>query len=193
MRYSHIFFALAGICAAFIFSVVWICASNADMSWMIGENSISDLGVSEVKLSVYMFKYGCIVCGILIFIFGFGKAKNEDRYNQISGYMISISGVFVVIVGVINKDMWSGNEHLIAAYAAFFLFTIGVILSGFSDWKNKSMISVSVTIMLLSIVIGISINGTIEMTEAISTICAIIWILFNCTKMILLPSSKNVN
>ncbi len=178
-------FAVAGICAAFIFSVVWICAINADTSWVLGENSLSDLGVSSVAIAADLFNYGCILCGALVVIFGIGKACCEKNYNRASGCFIAAAGVFMIVVGIVNKDFGNGNTHLMAAYLAFIFLALGVILSGFGNWNDGKRVSAAITIILVLIVLGSCIHNTIQMVEAIAVACALVWMFAESAKMVL--------
>ena len=63
-------FAVIGLIAAFALAIVISVAINGDSTWVYGENMLSDLGVSDVQLTADLFNYGCLIIGILVFVFG---------------------------------------------------------------------------------------------------------------------------
>ena len=48
-------FGAIGLVAAFIFSIVWVVAACADPSWSVGNDYVSQLGVSDVTLTKNIF------------------------------------------------------------------------------------------------------------------------------------------
>ena len=104
-------FAAIGLLAAFAFAVIFAVAANADSSWIYGESMISDLGVSDVQLSADLFNYGCLIVGVLLFVFGVGKAACEFGCNRASGCMLAIAAIFLILIGYIHSDFGNGNTH----------------------------------------------------------------------------------
>lgn len=168
-------FGIAALLGAFIFSVAWIIAVCGDASWVLGENTISDLGVSDVQISADLFKYACIITGVLFAIFGIGKAIFEKKANCASGIFAIIAALALIAVGVYNKDFGNGNAHLFVAYM-FFLFTaIAAILSGYGDYHEKKTIPTAITVV--AFVVGLFAYATcsLALAEVVIVVCILIW------------------
>ena len=168
-------FGIAALLGAFVFSVAWIIAVCGDASWVLGENTISDLGVSDVQISADLFKYACIITGVLFAIFGIGKAIFEERANRASGIITIIAALALIGVGVYNKDFGNGNAHLFVAIV-FFLFTgIAAILSGYGDYHEKKTIPTAITVV--AFVVGLFAYATcsLALAEVVIVVCILIW------------------
>lgn len=174
---------IAAICAAFIFAIAWIVAACGDVTWVVGENTLSDLGVSDVGVSADAFNYGCIICGALFAIFGVGKAAFEKRCNSASGIMMIIAGLALIGVGVFTKDFGNGNAHLAVAYAFFLFLTISIILTGIGDYQEKKTIPVAVTVAIFMTALGCFALMSIEMAEAVAVACALLWAVVQGAKL----------
>ncbi|MDO5861684.1 MAG: DUF998 domain-containing protein [Thermoplasmata archaeon] len=178
-------FAVIGIVAAFLFAVVWIVAAQSDSSWVLGENTLSDLGVSSVQFTADLFMYGCIITGILIFVFGLGKACCETRNSRAAGILVAAAGIFLVLVGIYNKDFGNGNIHVAVAYLLFLFLILAAIVSIAGDWAEGKRLSACATAILIVIVIGADIGNGLAYIEAVAVACALLWILIQSVKMIL--------
>lgn len=178
-------FAAVGILAAFAFAVILAVAANADSSWIYGESMISDLGVSDVQLSADLFNYGCIVVGILLFVFGIGKAACEFSCNRASGCMLAIAAIFLILIGYIHSDFGNGNTHTTIAILFFLFLFIAAVLSAIGDWKDGARLNGAVTSVLILVVLGCAVGMNIEKVEVIAVACAIVWVMAISAKMIL--------
>lgn len=168
-------FGIAAVCGAFIFSVAWIVAACGDASWILGEDTLSMLGISDVQVSADAFNYACIITGVLFAIFGFGKLGFEKGCNRASGAMIIIAGIALLGIGIFTKDFGNGNAHLIVAYLFFLFLALSVILSGIGDYKEKKTIPVAATVILFMISFGSIAFQSLAMIEAITVACALLW------------------
>ena len=102
-------FAAIGLLAAFAFAVIMIVAINGDSAWVYGENMLSDLGISDVQMTADLFNYGCMIVGILVFVYGLGKAVCETQCNRASGCILAIAAIFLVLIGYIHSDFGNGT------------------------------------------------------------------------------------
>lgn len=174
---------IAAICAAFIFAIAWIVAACGDTTWVVGEKTLSMLGVSDVQVSADAFNYGCIVTGALFAIFGVGKAAFEKRCNSASGAMMVVAGLALIGIGVFTKDFGNGNAHLAVAYAFFFFLAVSAILSGIGDYQEKRTIPTAVTVVLFMTAFGSFALQSMEMAEAVTVACALIWAVVQGAKL----------
>ena len=122
-------FAAIGLLAAFAFAVIMIVAINGDSAWVYGENMLSDLGISDVQMTADLFNYGCMIVGILVFVYGLGKAVCETQCNRASGCILAIAAIFLVLIGYIHSDFGNGNTHDTIAILFFLFLFIAMVLS----------------------------------------------------------------
>lgn len=176
-------FAVIGICVAFIFAAVWVIAVNADVSWVLGESSLGDLGASDVQLTADLYNYGLMLCGLLVLIFGLGKGYTEKRCSRASGLVLALTGIFMIVAGGVSQDVGNGNLHEVAAVLSFFFMAVAVIVSAFGDWAEGKKLNVAVTIVLFLITLWALAFETLEMAEVVATGCFLIWIIAESVKM----------
>ena len=174
---------IAAICGSFILAIAWIVAACGDTSWIVGEDTLSVLGISDVQVSADAFNYGCIVAGILFAIFGLGKFAFETKCNRASGAMILIAGIALIGVGVFTKDFGNGNAHLFVAYLFFLFLAISVILSGIGDYYEKKTIPLAATVVLFMISLFSFAIQSLAMAEAVTVACALIWAVMQGSKL----------
>ena len=176
--------AAIGLLAAFAFAVIFAVAANADSSWIYGESMISDLGVSDVQLSADLFNYGCLIVGVLLFVFGVGKAACEFGCNRASGCMLAIAAIFLILIGYIHSDFGNGNTHEAIAILLFLFLFVASVLSAIGDWKDGARLNGALTSILILAVIACAVGMNIEKVEVIAAACSIIWIMGISVKMI---------
>ena len=180
-------FAIVGIAAALLFAVLWTVAAKADPSWVFGENTLSDLGVSDVRMSACMFNYGCVVTGALVLVFGAGKALCETGYSRGSGALIAVAGAFLLLVGVFNKDYGNGDPHLFVAYAFFLFLVLAALFSILGDAAEERRLNACVTGALIALCIAVAAGNTLAYTEAVTVACGLVWIAAESAKMLVGP------
>ncbi len=182
---SPALYACIGIFAAFIFAAIWVVAAQGDPSWVFGESMISDLGVSDVELTADLFMYGCIVTGLLAFIFGVGKAYTECGSNRLAGILVAIAGAFLVLVGLYNENFGNGNIHNTVAILFFLFLVLGMLASMVGDWAEGKRVNGAVTAVLIMVMIGVAVGKDLAYVESIAVICGLLWIFNASAKMIL--------
>lgn len=168
-------FGVIAICAAFVFSIMWMVAALGDASWVIGENTLSDLGVSDVQITADLFMYACMIVGVLTVIFGIGKAGYETGCNRAGGILVIIAGIFLILVGYFNKDYGNGDIHLAAAYLFFIFLALSVFVTAFGDWAEGKTLAVAYSIIATVICIGCFAFESLALTEAVAVICGLGW------------------
>ena len=184
-------FAVIGLIAAFALAIVIVTAIMGDPAWVYGENMLSDLGVSDVQSTADLFNYGCIVIGILVFVFGLGKSLCESSCNRASGCMLAIAGIFLILVGYIHSDFGNGNTHDTIAILCYLFLFIAMVLSAIGDSRDGYRLNSALTVVLILIILGCCVGMNIESLEVIATACAIVWLAGISAKMIF--TSRNTN
>ena len=182
-------FAVIGLIAAFAFAIILVTAIMGDSAWVYGENMLSDLGISDVQMTADLFNYGCIIIGILVFVFGLGKALCETSCNRASGCILAIAGVFLILVGYIHSDFGNGNTHDAIAILCYLFLFIAMVLSSIGDWRDGYRLNSALTVILILIILGCCVGMNIASVEVITAACAIVWLAGISAKMIV--TSKN--
>lgn len=177
-------FAVIGILAAFVFAVILVVAANADSSWVYGENMLSDLGISSVQMTADLFNYGCIIVGILVFVYGIGKAYCETKCNRASGCMLAITGIFLILIGYIHSDFGNGNTHDTIAVLLFLFLFVAMVLSAIGDWRDGYRLNSALSVIMILIVMASMVGMNLESIEVIFVACALVWLAGISIKMI---------
>lgn len=178
-------FAVIGIVTAFLFALVILVAAENDPSWVLGESMISDLGVSDVELTADLFKYGCMLAGILTFVFGVGKAYTENGCSRASGIIIAIAGIFLLLLGYYNSDFGNGNMHETFAWLFFIFLAVAAILSAFGDWAENKKVNSMIACILILVVVGAAVGKPEAYVEFVAVAAGVLWMLSESAKMIL--------
>lgn len=182
-------FAVIGLIAAFALAIVISVAINGDSTWVYGENMLSDLGVSDVQLTADLFNYGCLIIGILVFVFGLGKAVCETSCNRAAGCTVAIAGIFLILIGYIHSDFGNGNTHDFIAILLFLFLFVSEVLTAIGDWRDGYRLNSALTVVLILIILGSAVGMNIESLEVITVACSIVWLAGISVKMIV--NSKN--
>lgn len=177
-------FGAIGIFVVFAFTVAVNIAAYGDPSWIFGENTLSDLGVSDVQLSADLFNYGCVIGGILICIVGLGKAVCEQCANRASGMFLAFAGLLLLLIGFVHKDFDQGNTHLIIAILLFVFILAAALCSGYGDAKEGYRLNAAFTGIMILVAIGYAIGNSLAAAETVAVICALMWILSISVKMV---------
>ncbi len=168
-------FGIAALLGAFVFSVAWIIAVCGDAGWVLGENTVSDLGVSDVQLSADVFKYASIITGLLFFVFGIGKAVFEKDANRASGIMAIIAALALIGIGTYSKDFGNGNAHLFSAVVFFLFIAASAALSGYGDHRQRKTIPAAITVVLFTASLLALATCSFELAEVVIIACVMIW------------------
>lgn len=192
-KHSPAPFAVVGIVAAAFFAVMWIVAAQGDASWVLGESTVSDLGISANDDTANEFMYGCIITGILVIVFGAGKAYCENGASTAAGLFIAAAGLFLALLGIFDKNYGNGDAHQAFAYLCFIFIAVGAVCSMFGDHAEGKKINAAITGALILIVVGAVVGKELAYYEAVATVCALLWLVSESVKMIFdLPKMEPV-
>lgn len=168
-------FGWFGVLAVAVFSIVWLACYSADTSWVWGENSISDFGISDTDAASF-FKYGCAIAGILLATFGIGEIVNKKQTGYVfSGVMTVLTGICLVIVGFVTLDYKGGDLHDFFAILAAVFAAATVVSWAAQTWKCGHEILAGVSIILFCTVLACMFAYHFEKFEVIALVLALIW------------------
>ena len=171
-----------GLVAAILFAFIWIVAANADPLWILGDNTLSDLGTSDVELTKNLFNYGCMLTGVLIFIYGAGKTVVSEKAGAASGILLCAASVFLFCIGIYTNDY---NVHNYFAAAFFILLAFAVLCGGIDDGKNGRMLNAAVAACVLFSSLAVLAAMGLAMGEAVAVAMGLIWLAADGIKYIL--------
>ena len=175
-------FGAIGLVAAFIFSVVWVVAACADPSWTFGNDYVSKLGVSSVNVAADMFNYGCILVGILMFVYGIGKAYAYRGAECASGMLMMIAGALLFAIGIVH----SGEDyHFLFSVLLMVCLAFAIIAAGSADGKEGRMLNAAVCACVLAAAAIAFLGISPEMGEAVMIAGTIAWVAADSLKLIL--------
>ncbi|MCL2509884.1 MAG: DUF998 domain-containing protein [Methanomassiliicoccaceae archaeon] len=174
-------FAWVGMIVVAVFVFAWLCAEAIDTQWQFGINKLSELGISSTDASYY-FNYGCRIAGILLAIFGIGRAvfgKNAGHY--VGGALIFLSGVAFALVGVYTMN--DGDIHKYVAIAAAAFLFLAMISMAAGNWAAKKQIFAGVGLVIIFMLIAMAVAYDVAKLESYGIILAMIWLLFESVNM----------
>lgn len=184
-KHSPTPYAALGILAAFLIAVIWTVAAQNDPSWVLGESPVSDLAFSGVDVTADAFAYGLIVAGILVLVFGAGKARTEGSCSCSSGVMAAAAGVMLLLIGLGAAAGREGEYASTADWLFFVFMMLAIILSMFGSWQEGRRINAAVAAILVVVVIGAAVGKSPEYVQAVVYACTILWLVSDSAKMIM--------
>jgi hypothetical membrane protein len=166
-------FSFAAIVGGAMAPLLFAIAIFADGYWTFDVNSLSDLGISYNETAAMIFNLTCIFAGICMAVFGLGKLIIKKKLDAVSGFFMCISGVLLILIGLITKDTL--DLHLIIAVGFFATFALAIITGVISDFSNRRYIVTAIGIVLIVIILAACIGFTIMGTEVICVLCICDW------------------
>ena len=141
LKYSGI---LAGL--VYWLFVTWSISRNRWFSFF--QNALSDLGDPSKAASPWIYNYGLMVSGLLVFLFSiYLILASENKLQTVGGAYISISALFLALIGVFHGGT---RPHVFVSTYFFVQFFLGAILYGVGSGR-KALRYGSVLIFLLAL------------------------------------------
>jgi len=176
-------FAWFGMAGVAVFIITWMCAEAVDTAWQFGTNTLSEFGVSDTDASLY-FNYGCKIAGILVAIFGLGRAAYAKNFGHITGGVLLIfGGAALALVGVYTLDEQTLHNFVASAAAMFIFVSMMAIAAG--NWAANRKFLAGIGIVFVLMLTAMFFAFDIAMLEAYGIILAIIWFLLESVNMII--------
>jgi hypothetical membrane protein len=180
VKHSAAGFGAIGLAAAVIFSLAWVVAASADPSWILGSDTLSELGISDVEVAKNAFNYGCMIAGALLFIYGCGKAYRFNGAECASGILAAVAAICLALIGVFTMDH---DLHLLFAITFFVLIAFSILAAGYADGKSGRSLNAAVCACVLTAAVISVAAISFPMGEAIAVAGCIAWIIADSLKL----------
>jgi hypothetical membrane protein len=182
--------AIIGLLGAILFALLWTSAVIADGNWILGEETLSELG-GDRPGRLY-FNTGVIVMGImgLIFAVGLFLILKGDPLGRIGTSVLFVGAVALIGVGIF--PITTGEYHTFFSYAFFSLMLVTMLLLALPIWRDYRLGSIGgiVTVGALAVSLIFLFTSSIPLTEAVAVICLLIWTVTISTLILTLPMRK---
>lgn len=155
MRYIKIMLFSGVIAIIFAWIIIGVC-------WLLNpwfvfvEDAFSDFGGPE-SCCPWLYNYGLIITGLLVIIYGSAICLvSEEKIQIIGGSYISLSGVFLALIGVFPTGT---KPHTFVSSWFFLQVFIGFIILGLGIHRKKIRYGLEMSlIVIFSIVLAIIIE-----------------------------------
>ncbi len=177
--------AIAGLAGALLFSTMWIAAVLADGHWVLGEETLSELGGD--RPGRLFFNAGVILEGVLGLLFAIGLWRALPRTLVASSGFIVLLLAGISLVGVGVFPITTGAYHTVASYAFFGLSLVAILLLLVPIWKSETFGPIPGAVTGAAVVISLLFLSftSVPLAEAVAVICLLIWSLILAIKMLL--------
>lgn len=174
-----------GVIAVVAFCVMWLACLSADSSWSWGNNSLSDFGVSRTDAADY-FNYGLVIAGALLALYGIGRLQtNQKKLGfSVGGALLTLTGFAVVLIGMLTKDVDSGNFHDFFGILTIIFLSCAIIAITVQEYYDGRILPVGISLVIIFAVIGFAILFEFEEFEVWAIVAAMIWVLMDAALMI---------
>ena len=174
-------FAWAGLIGVAVFIIAWMSAEAVDSTWQFGVNVLCDFN-SSTDAGLY-FNYGCRIAGILIAIFGIGRAVyGKNAGHCLGGILLFLGGVALALVGVFTPD--DGNIHNLIAVAAALLMLLAAISITAGNWAADRKVFAGLGIVIIFMVTAMYFAYDLAGLEAYGIILGMVWFVSESVNMI---------
>jgi hypothetical membrane protein len=164
-----------GLLGAAAFLVLYVVAMSLDSHYVLGENYLSDLGVSE---GAWAFNSGLILAGLLMMPFavrGIGPELGRGLVGMVGTVLLLVSALLLISIGIFTED--AGEIHGIVSVAFFLetLVTVGVIDLGL--FRSKTLGLFGPVVSTACFVFGICLLpfGGTPLVETLAVFDIILW------------------
>jgi len=167
--------ALCGLIGAIIFALMWIVAATVDSNWVLGEQTLSELGGN--RPGRIFFNTGVILEALLsiVFVFGLRYTLSDDNLGKAGSVVFFLAAISLLAVGIF--PITTGVYHTVASYSFFGLSLIALIIfiKPLQSSRVFGAIFSIVTIVAILISLGFLFLTNIPTAEAVAVICLLFW------------------
>jgi len=176
-------FAWAGILGAAVFIIMLAYLGSANNGWQFGSSVLCKTDFSGTNTDL-LFKCGCMLTGILLVIFGIGRAIYAKNVGHAAGgVFLVISGITLAFVGIFTlKDMNDWHYFVSVSAALFMLLAVIAIAAG--NWVANRKVFAGIGVVFVFMAVAMFFAYDLANLESYGFILAIIWVVMESVNMI---------
>lgn len=182
-------FILAGFLTLIVFLIVMIAAVSLDGNWRFGQDTLSSLGGHSTNPDASsVFNYGCVLIGLLGFVFGWGLMSRENNWLYLSGLLTMLCSISLMGVGAL-PDSYNAPHEVMAKLFGF-LSALAMIVAAIGDWFNGRRIYAAIPIVLLLVCAFMLVQKEYGLFEVVSVTCILAWMVSQSIKYLTIDGLK---
>ncbi len=132
------------------FLICIMIGAFADEDWVLFEDTLCYMGVSEVAFIRVMYPITCTVISIGIAIFGCIVARSSTRRLQVIGYYMCIPfAISLFGIGILNIDL-AYIPHMVCVYLMGASGTLVIGLTAIDDFKHGNKVTLPFLVFVLA-------------------------------------------
>jgi len=167
--------ALCGLIGAIIFSLFWLTAVYVDGHWILGKETLSELGGD--RPGRLFFNSGVIIEGILSLVFSSGvyRLMKGHKAGRVGTTIMFLGAISLIGVGVFPID--TGTPHTIFSYTFFglMLLALSILIRPLYRHPVFGKAGSFITLSAVTISLAFLFTSPVPLTEAVAVICLLIW------------------
>ena len=172
-----------GLLTILIFTICNVIGAFADEEWVLFEDNLCVLGVSEVGFVRVLYPFSCTIAGLGFMLFGYSVAKSCNRKLQAYGYYACISfGISFLGIGAITIDF---NYDLHMAFVFLLGLSAGIALGLITvDDIILRKWAISIFVILIAIAFALLFFLNTDYIQAIVIPAMMAWLVIKCRNLI---------
>jgi len=176
-------FAWAGMLGAAVFIIMLAYLGSVDNGWQFGSSVLCKSDFSGTDAGT-VFKFGCMLTGILLVIFGIGRAVYaKNAGHAAGGVFLVISGITFAFVGIFTLNDRHDWHYFVAVSAAVFMLLAAISIAA-GNWVANRKIFAGIAVVFVFIVVAMCFAYDLANLESYGFILAIIWVVMESVNMI---------
>ena len=170
---------ILGLFSLSVFIVCWIIGAWVDEEWVLFDDSVCRLGVSDITFIRVMYPIDCTVSGLGLGYFGYCIARSSKRKLQTVGYDLCVPfGLALMGIGLVNIDMnYTLHMVFVFAMAIFGGFVIG--LTAIDDFRNGDRFTLPYFIIIMAVFLYLTFFN-FDYQQPFVYVCMFIWLIYKC-------------
>ena len=168
--------AYAGLAASIEFAAMWSLAAWTDGHWVLGQQTLSELGDRSRAGAIY-FNSAAIITGVLALLFAIGlyRVLSTTAGGRMGTGLLAFAALLLVGIGLFPID--TGTPHTLLSYAFFAIAALALFVLVPPIWKSHVFHASMGLLSFVLLVIGVAgvLLPTISSTEALAVACLLLW------------------
>ena len=174
--------------AVILFCTCWMTAALADPDWVLGEKSLSRMGISDVPLTANLFNIACITCGGLGLVPAVSKTKHSAGIDRLSGVLLVMGCISLMCVGIVQiNDAVDVCLHDVFAFMFFGSAMSALVTSIVADLRSGHVRYGAVTLGSVVLFFIAYFTTQFGVYEAIGVLGIMVWMALQSVRILESP------